>query len=103
MFTFLWWEGRYRIRRDCLVVALACLLIAMFLDFIEGTNDGHLFLESRLNWPVSSMTPFSKSLEEFLEMAGMSFMLIVFFNYSGALTEALKIILFNRTVFVRRP
>ena len=103
MFVFLWKEGRRRIRRDWLIIALACLAIAMFLDFIEGANDGYLYLESRLNWSIPTITHFSKSLEEFLEMAGMSFMFIVFLNYFGALTEVLEITIVDRTIFVRRP
>jgi len=102
MFVFLWQEGRHRIRRDWLVIALACLAIAMFLDFIEGANDSYLYLESRLNWPIPTITHFSKSLEEFLEMAGMSFMLILFLNYLAALTEEFEVRVVNRRIYLRK-
>lgn len=101
MFGFLWFESKAMIRRDWLLVAPGCLGVAMGLDFVEGMEDAYLSLESSMNWPVPTITHFSKSLEEFLEMAGMSFMLILFINYLAALTEKIEIRIINRKIYLR--
>ena len=102
MFWFLWRQSRAMIRRDWLIMALGCLALAMVLDFIEGMDDAYQALESAMSWPVPTISHFSKSLEEFLEMAGMSFMLILFLNYLAALTEELEVRIVNRRIYLRK-
>jgi hypothetical protein len=86
MAWFLWRLENQSIRRDWLLAALCCLGLAVFLDYVEGAENGYLMLVEGLSWPEKTIAHFSKSLEEFLEMLGMSFFLILFLNHLGYLT-----------------
>lgn len=98
MAWFLWRLGNQSIRRDWLMAALCCLGTAVLLDYVEGVENGYLMLIEGLSWSEKTIAHFSKSLEEFLEMLGMSFFLILFLNYLGHLTENTEIRISGRKV-----
>ncbi len=103
MAWFLWRLGNQSIRRDWLMAALFCLGAAVLLDYVEGIEDGYLVLVDGLHWSENTIAHFSKSLEEFLEMLGMSFFLILFLNHLGYLSENTEIRISDRKVrFVDR-
>lgn len=91
MAWFLWQERRIPVRRDWLLAALLCLGAAIVLDFIEGINGGYQPLVQVFGWSAKTIAHFSKSVEEFLEMLGMSLFLIFFLNYLGKLTAKTEI------------
>lgn len=95
---FLWKQGNHSIRRSWLITALACLGVAMALDYVEGVEGAYrVFLEGT-SWSEKTIAHFSKSLEEFLEMLGMSLFLFLFLNYLGQLTEKTEIRIAGRKV-----
>ncbi len=100
IFIFLWRQGADMIRRDWLFIGLSCLAVAMFIDFVEGMENGYVFLQAYFDWDIPTIRHFSKSLEEFLEMAGMSLLLIVFLNYLMAMSEGIKICFHKRKLHI---
>ena len=78
MFFFLWKYSQRKILRLVLILALSCLAIAMSMDFIEGIEDGYAIIQSISGTDTKTIAHFSKSIEEFLEMIGMSLFLILF-------------------------
>lgn len=70
------------------VAAFACFAAAVILDFIEGLPAGHklnIYTIIKQAYLLEGYTVdhFAKSLEEFLEMLGMSFFLVVFVTQVG--------------------
>jgi len=95
---FLWQLGNHSIQRSWLIAALACLGVAMALDYVEGVEGAYRVLPDRTSWSEKMIAHFSKSLEEFLEMLGMRLLLILFLNYLGLLTEKTEIRIAKRKV-----
>lgn len=91
MFGFLWRQGNNAIRRDWLVIAFACMATAVLLDFIEGMENGYQVLVNMTGWRTKTITHFAKSFEEFLEMLGMSILLVLFLHHLGYLIGQLEI------------
>jgi len=63
--------------------AFSCLAIAVLLDFIEGMEDGHAlnvytWLKQAYMLEDYTVDHFARSLEEFLEMLGISLFLVLF-------------------------
>ena len=91
--------------RLLLLAALACLTLAVGLDFVEGLDAEHPWnLHVHLNrvlgldapadaWfsksGVDAVEHFSKSIEEFLEMLANTLMWVIFLRY---LTERYEVI-----------
>jgi len=101
---FLWRLGNKSIRRDWLFAALCCLGLAVLLDYVEGVEERYPSLVESLSWPEKTIAHGSKSLEEFLEMLGMSFFLLLFLNYLGHLTENTEIRIAKREIqFIDDP
>ncbi len=90
--VFLWRELDERRARILVAVALACFVLAVGLDFVEGLNPAHRWnlytlLSDRFELeglatkgyrtPYQVLRHFSKSIEESLEMLGMTFLWIV--------------------------
>lgn len=98
MAWFLWRLGNQSIRRSWLLAALCCLGLAVLLDYVEGVENGYLMLVESLSWPEKTIAHFSKSLEEFLEMLGMSFFLILFLDHLGFLSESTEVRFSDRKV-----
>jgi hypothetical protein len=91
MFGFLWRQGNNAIRRDWLVIAFACMGTAILLDFFEGMENGYQVLVNMTGWRTKTITHFAKSFEEFLEMLGMSILLVLFLHHFGYLAGRLEI------------
>ena len=100
MVWFLWRRGNNVIRRDWLLAAVFCLGAAILLDFIEGRENGYQLLVEETDWSAKTIAHFSKSLEEFLEMLGMTFLLITFLNHLGYLTEKTEIRVARRKIWL---
>lgn len=93
MTWFLWQERKIPVRRDLLLAALACLGTAIAIDFVEGLKDGYQPLVQTFGWSTKTIAHFSKSLEEFLEMLGMSLFFVFFLSYLGELTTKTEIVI----------
>ncbi len=91
MAWFLWQERDIPTKRIYLFLAFACLGTAVLLDFIEGMDAGYQSFVQFSGWQEKTITHFSKSLEEFLEMLGMSFFLIYFLDFLAKLSEKTSI------------
>ena len=81
MLIFLWKELTHRNERLGILAAFSCLALAVGQDFIEGTIEEYDWFE--INYGIDSATilHFAKSLEESLEMLGMTIFLIVFLSH----------------------
>ncbi len=83
MLYFLWKVlGRSR-QLIMVLAAFSCLSVAVVLDFIEGMSEDHAFniyswLKQAYMLEDYTVDHFAKSLEEFLEMLGISLFLTVF-------------------------
>ena len=102
VFRFLWRLGAGEIRRDWLVYALACLGTAVGIDFIEGTENGFRHVSDLTGLSVKTVSHFSKSIEEFIEMLGMTFFLILFLRYLMIQTHYVTIVIANASVRMER-
>lgn len=91
MIGFLWRQGSTAIRRDWLIAAFLFMAIAVGLDYIEGMEDGYRLLIDQTGWRTKTISHFSKSIEEFLEMLGMSILLILFLRHLSYLASQLEI------------
>ena len=91
---FLWRQGNM-IKRSLVFLALSCLATALAIDFVEGMQDGYQILLNITQWPEETVRHFSKSVEEFLEMLGMTLFLLAFIDYFRVLTSEFKITITN--------
>jgi hypothetical protein len=64
---------------------------AVLIDFIEGTSTGYQFLSQYIGLTNKTTSHFAKSVEEFLEMLGMTLFLILFINHLVFLTHKIEI------------
>jgi len=85
-FIFLWREFRLNHVKLLLILAMACFVIAVGLDFIEGLNkyhkwNIHTMILERYELREYTVRHFSKSLEEFLEMSGITLFWTAFIQY----------------------
>ena len=78
---FLWRELTTAKERWIIVTAIGCFVVAVILDFIEGMDDAYRWLINNLSWQESTIKHFSKSIEEFIEMMGMSLFLVSFLGF----------------------
>ena len=92
---FLWRQGPGHIRRDWLFIAILCLGIAVVIDYIEGTKSAFQFLSNHLPLSKAGVSHFAKSLEEFLEMLGMTMFLVIFLRHLFLLTYKTEICFSN--------
>jgi hypothetical protein len=88
---FLWrelteWSGKL-----LLILALLSFTVAVGLDFFEGLADGYEWLMAKFNVSEYTISHFSKSLEEFLEMLGMSLFLLIFLKHLGRLSAVITL------------
>ena len=61
--------------------ALACFALAMYMDFVEGMDEGYDRLTEALGWTDETIRHFAKSIEEFIEMLGMTLFFITFLGH----------------------
>ena len=78
LLVFLWIELTEPMHRLGIIAALACLTLAVGLDVLEGLEGGYGWLAQSSGLRLKMLEHFSRSLEECLEMLGMSLFLIVF-------------------------
>ncbi len=88
---FLWNELTTPLARYAVVVALGCLAFAVFLDYVEGLEDGYVLLLDNTDWSKRSVEHFSKSIEEVMEMFGMTIFLVVFLGHSMRLGSSVSV------------
>lgn len=86
---FLWRQLPDPNSRIRLIAAMACLGLAVALDFVEGLENGYHWLTQQSGWRTQTIAHFSKSLEEFLEMFAMTLLLLNFVAHLSNLTQRL--------------
>lgn len=91
MLYFLWKELPRPQERWLVVAAIGCFSLAVAMDFVEGLPDGYRWLIDNWGWRKSTTTHFSKSFEEFIEMLGMSILLVVFLGHLARSTGELVV------------
>ena len=87
---FLWKELRRAPDRWRLIFAISSFGVAVIMDFVEGLENGYLWFEKMLGWSVQNVEHYSKSIEEFIEMVGMSLFLIIFLAYIPQLSKSIS-------------
>jgi hypothetical protein len=97
MLVFLWREMAARRLRIHVALCIACFVVAVALDFVEGLEPGHrlnlyssiarrsdfeAFTQSRFGvLEYEALRHFSKSIEEALEMFGMTLLWVAFLTH----------------------
>ena len=81
MLFFLWREFSHRNEKLGMLAAFSCLGIAVVQDYIEGTIEEYDWFEINYGMDSPAILHFAKSLEECLEMLGMTLFLIVFLSH----------------------
>lgn len=81
MLVFLWKELAHRNEKLGILAAFSCLALAVGQDFIEGTIEEYDWFEATYGMDPYAILHFAKSLEESLEMLGMTIFLIVFLSH----------------------
>lgn len=88
---FLWSEMTRTVDRARVAAAISLFVVAVGLDFVEGMDDGYRWLTGADGWDADSVRHFAKSLEEFLEMVGMSIFLVAFIDRLAAVAPCLEV------------
>ncbi len=89
MLIFLWRELKHKKAKIIIVLALTCFVTAVGLDFVEGLDkkhewNFHTMIREKYDLQKYTVRHFSKSLEEFLEMLGITLFwtsFILYFKY----------------------
>ncbi len=81
MLIFLWKELAHRNERIGILAAFSCLALAVGQDVIEGTTEEYDWFEATYGMDSYAILHFAKSLEESLEMLGMTLFLVVFLSH----------------------
>ncbi len=81
MLVFLWMELSHRNEKLGILAAFSLFAIAVGQDYIEGTIDEYDWFQMEYGWDSSAILHFAKSLEETLEMLGMTILLLVFLSH----------------------
>lgn len=105
--VFVWYELGERYSLALVAAALACLATAVGLDFIEGLDEDHpwnlytwISLRTDLSdWsmarfrqtPYDTLEHFSRSLEEFLEMAANTFVWVAFIRHLPRVAQDVRV------------
>jgi hypothetical protein len=76
--VFLWRELAARAQRLLLVLAMGCLVMAVGLDYMEGTRLGFALVASALSAEVTAVAHLCQVLEELAEMVGTTLFLVIF-------------------------
>ncbi|MBS1270256.1 MAG: hypothetical protein MAG794_01211 [Gammaproteobacteria bacterium] len=88
---FLLREMPRTVDRIKVVTAIGCFALAVGMDFVEGLDDGYGWLVQTMAWERDTIRHFSKSVEEFVEMVGMSIFLVAFISHLAATAPRLVI------------
>jgi len=81
MLFFLWQELSHRNEKLGILAAFSFFAIAIGQDYVEGTIEEYDWFEAEYGLDSSAILHFAKSLEESLEMLGMTVFLIVFLSH----------------------
>ena len=81
MLVFLWKELAHRNERIGILAAFSFLALAVGQDYIEGTTEEYDWFEATYGMDPYAILHFAKSLEESLEMLGMTTFLVVFLSH----------------------
>ena len=81
MLFFLWKELSHRNEKLGMLAAFSCFAIAVGQDYIEGTIDEYDWFEMEYGMDSYAILHFAKSMEECLEMLGMTIFLVVFLSH----------------------
>jgi hypothetical protein len=82
MLVFLWKELATKRGRILLIAALSLMSIAESLDFFEGMlPPPYAGIASMFNTTIDDIEHYSKTLEEFLEVLGVTFLMVAFMDY----------------------
>ncbi len=81
MLVFLWKELAHRNERIGILTAFSFLALAVGQDFIEGTTEEYDWFEATYGMDPYAILHFAKSVEESLEMLGMTMFLVVFLSH----------------------
>lgn len=79
--VFLWDDLNHRHERIGILAAFSCLALAVGQDYIEGTIEEYDWFEATYGIDSPTILHFAKSLEECLEMLGMTLFLVVFLSH----------------------
>ena len=74
-----------------IMAAITCFAVAMYMDFIEGMDGGYDKLVEIFSWSDETIRHFAKSIEEFIEMLGMTLFLITFLGQIAHRTKEINI------------
>lgn len=88
---FLWREMPRAADRFRVAAAIACFVLAVAMDFVEGLDDGYGWLAASTGWQTGTIRHFSKSLEELVEMLGMSIFLVSFIGHLARVAPRLEL------------
>ena len=95
VFAFLWTVDRRPVSRLLLLAGLGSLAVAMGIDYVEGTPDGHEFFARLFAMDKKTVTHFAKAGEEFIEMLGITLLWILLLRNLFLLLLTLRITLSN--------
>lgn len=88
---FLWREMPRVADRLKVAAGIGCFVVAVGMDFVEGLDDGYRWMVESFNWEAGTIRHFSKSIEEFVEMLGMSIFLVTFIGHLATVAPRLSI------------
>lgn len=88
---FLWRELPTAAARARVAGAIGLFVVAVGMDFVEGLDDGYAWLAGAAGWEADAIRHFSKSLEEFVEMVGMTLFLVTFIGHLATLAPRLEV------------
>ena len=107
MLAFLWLELSRAGWKALVVAALACLAVAVGLDFVEGLDPDHpwnlyAWIDQRYDFEeftlqrfdrtqYAALEHFSRSIEEFLEMLANTFLWVVFLHHLTVVAQDLRV------------
>ena len=81
MLIFLWKELAHRNERTGILAAFSFFALAIGQDYIEGTIEEYDWFQATYGMDPYAILHFAKSLEECLEMLGMTLFLVVFLSH----------------------
>ena len=90
MLCFLWKELPRPVDRLLVIAALGCFTVAVVMDYFEGLEDGYGWWVSNYGGNAKTMAHFSKSIEEFLEMLGITILLVTFLGHLARTARTLR-------------
>lgn len=91
IFISLWMSFATVQERAQVFTAFSCFAVAVAIDFFEGMDNAYLYLYNWFEWSSREAKHYSKSLEEFIEMVGMSILLVTFLGFIPRLAGGINI------------